>query len=458
MTQQPKNQAPKNTQQAKASSKKGISPPLIVGGVLGLMILLIGAWFALSGNQNESTIAQPPATTAPPNTTESTPNDTARQATIPTSPTESGTEVPTIPNAPSGSNVAQSQIPVNPSVTSSPQANQIEVAVIPPFAVAAAATNNKTPVTVAAVSTGINPEEPLMSINGNPFKPLKLDKNAVTATQSPQPIVQKPAIPPKAPTPKPKAVTKKPVATTKPKVDSLGSRGGAIAVAPLPGTTTSIRPVKVTSVAIPKQVKPTTKKPTTAKTNSKTPTKTTTKKPVSTPKVTPKVTLSAPKKPTTSSLGGVMPTANIPGSGSSFSKKTQPKVMKPPVAGMNAPGNNTTTKPSQNTKTSIPTASSTKPQVISELSQMPEEIQQPTGPTKLETYITNNEMALNGVVLGTINTAIFRSKGGFVVLTSGQKIPDTEILVKEVTATTATLELATDAEPLKETLKLDGES
>lgn len=443
----------KNAQPAKAPLKKGISPPIIVGGVLGLMILLIGAWFMLSGNQNEPVIAQPPAITEPSNTTETSPNDTTPQTNTPTSPVKGTTEVPTIPSsAPSGvSNTAN--VPVNPSVSSSPQANQIEVAVIPPFVVAAAAQDNKAPVTVAAVSKGINPEEPLMSINGNPFKPLKLDKDAV-ATKPPEPVIKKPITPAPKPAAKPKTVAKKPV--TKPKVDSLGSRGGAIAVAPLPGTTTSIQPVKITPVPTPKQIIQTTKK--TTKTATKTTAKTTTKKPVAKPKVTPKVTLSVPKKSAAASLGGVMPTAKIPGSGSSFGKRTQPKVMKPPVVGMNAPGNNTTTQPSSKTTTSTPTTPNTKPQVISELSQMPEKTKQPTGPTKLETYITSNEMALNGVVLGTINTAIFRSKGGFVVLTSGQKIPDTEILVKEVTATTATLELATDTEPLKETLKLDGES
>lgn len=456
MTQHPENETQKSKAPPRKKQALAVSPPLIVGGVLGLMVLLLGAWFMLSGNQNTTTVQQPPAptpTNQPSNEQDETdtanPNLAAPE-TAPTETPETTVDVPTIPTAPT--DTTNSDVPVNPSVESTPDANQIEVAVIPPFAVDAASPTDQPLVTVDALSQGINPDEPLIGVGSNPFKPLKLDKNAVTANQSPQPVAVKPPTPVKKPAATPAKTTPKTTAkpkTTQPKVDALGTRGGAIAVAPLPGTSTTIRPVQIKRIPAPVQVK----KPTTSKTSTTKP-KTTTK-----PQAAPKITLSTPKKPATTSLGGVMPTAKIPGSG--FSNATKPKApVKPPVTGMNAPGNNTASstgqKPSQ-TSSKLNTPNN-KPQVISELSQAPATPKAPAGPTKLESYITNNEIALNGVVLGTVNTAIFRSKEGFVVLASGQKIPETEILVKKVTATTATLELATETEALEKTLKLDGES
>ena len=44
---------------------------------------------------------------------------------------------------------------------------------------------------------------------------------------------------------------------------------------------------------------------------------------------------------------------------------------------------------------------------------------------------------------------IFRSKDGYVVVAVGQTLPDSQVTVKEVTATGATLSLGTDSKTLE---------
>lgn len=65
----------------------------------------------------------------------------------------------------------------------------------------------------------------------------------------------------------------------------------------------------------------------------------------------------------------------------------------------------------------------------------------------------NRQIVLNAAVLGPVNTAILRSKDGFVVLSVGQTLPDSNAVLREVTATSATLALGDDIT----TLKLDND-
>ena len=44
-------------------------------------------------------------------------------------------------------------------------------------------------------------------------------------------------------------------------------------------------------------------------------------------------------------------------------------------------------------------------------------------------------------MLGPLNTAVFKTDRGFVVVSVGQNIPDTNIIVREVSASSATLAL-----------------
>ncbi|MCD0176969.1 hypothetical protein IHN32_13550, partial [Deinococcus sp. 14RED07] len=67
----------------------------------------------------------------------------------------------------------------------------------------------------------------------------------------------------------------------------------------------------------------------------------------------------------------------------------------------------------------------------------------------LDAFVQTQELAFNAVVLGPVNTAIFRSKDGFVVVSVGQTLPDTQVTVKEVTATGATLSLGNNSRTLE---------
>lgn len=68
----------------------------------------------------------------------------------------------------------------------------------------------------------------------------------------------------------------------------------------------------------------------------------------------------------------------------------------------------------------------------------------PAAATRLEEIISRLQLVYSGVVLGPINTAIFRSvEGGFAVPLGG-RIPGTEVIVQAITAESVTLALETD--------------
>ncbi|MFC6658997.1 hypothetical protein [Deinococcus multiflagellatus] len=98
--------------------------------------------------------------------------------------------------------------------------------------------------------------------------------------------------------------------------------------------------------------------------------------------------------------------------------------------------------------TATPTPST--PQVITDLSAPPTAGTTPAASTNaLDSFVQTQELAFNAVVLGPVNTAIFRSKDGFVVVSVGQTLPDTQVTVKEVTATSATLSLGNNTTTLE---------
>jgi hypothetical protein len=72
----------------------------------------------------------------------------------------------------------------------------------------------------------------------------------------------------------------------------------------------------------------------------------------------------------------------------------------------------------------------------------------PPEPTALEQLISGQELEFTSVVLGPVNTAIFKTKTGFLVVPLGQTLPDSAAVVQTVTANSATLQLG------KETLEL----
>lgn len=72
----------------------------------------------------------------------------------------------------------------------------------------------------------------------------------------------------------------------------------------------------------------------------------------------------------------------------------------------------------------------------------------PPEPSALELLVKDQSLSFSSVVLGPVNTAIFNTKNGFIVVPLGQTLPDSEVMVQTVTANSATLQLG------KETLEL----
>ncbi|WP_407538362.1 hypothetical protein Q0M94_09455 [Deinococcus radiomollis] len=67
----------------------------------------------------------------------------------------------------------------------------------------------------------------------------------------------------------------------------------------------------------------------------------------------------------------------------------------------------------------------------------------------LDQLVQSRNLVFNAVVLGPINTAIFKTAQGFVVVPTGQNLPDSTVTLKEVTATSATLSLGDDSKILE---------
>ncbi|AZI42725.1 hypothetical protein EHF33_08140 [Deinococcus psychrotolerans] len=104
------------------------------------------------------------------------------------------------------------------------------------------------------------------------------------------------------------------------------------------------------------------------------------------------------------------------------------------------------------------TASSAAPGVITQLNDaapVANSTAQAPAPTSaaplntLERYIQERNLSFNSAVLGPLNTAVFKTDRGFVVVSVGQNIPDTNINVREVSASSATLALDNTAKTLQ---------
>lgn len=67
----------------------------------------------------------------------------------------------------------------------------------------------------------------------------------------------------------------------------------------------------------------------------------------------------------------------------------------------------------------------------------------------LDQLVQSRNLVFNAVVLGPINTAIFKTDAGFVVVPTGQNLPDSTVTLKEVTATSVTLSLGNDSKILE---------
>lgn len=368
--------------------------------LLGLLLLVaaIGLWYVLT-NRSGTPDAGTPATTPSAGAGDTVP------VTPPTQTDSAGSGAATGTGVQSG--------------------GPVDVEVIPPFPTsepAAEPTVTDTPPTPA----GINPAGTLASVPGNnPFRPLSVEGGAQTATpaQSNGTISSNSG----ASTP----VTSAPTATVTP-IPS----GGTLGLNPISGTGSS------SSGALPI---PTIPSPSGSS------------EPVTVTPITSDGTVSALPTGTSGVNPGTVSTGSEP--------VTTITPVKPPVAGVNVPSvtrlpgltaNAGTTGNAQTgtgaagagTAGSLPTSAPQPgtPQVISEIGAGTSAA---TAPSALETFVQTQQLAFNAVVLGPVNTAIFRSKDGYVVVAVGQTLPDSQVTVKDVTATGATLSLGNDSKTLE---------
>ncbi|GHF99506.1 hypothetical protein GCM10017783_09460 [Deinococcus piscis] len=69
----------------------------------------------------------------------------------------------------------------------------------------------------------------------------------------------------------------------------------------------------------------------------------------------------------------------------------------------------------------------------------------PDNGTALSRTLNRQGLRFNGAVLGPTDTAIFKSNQGFMVLAKGDRLPDTDIVVQQITANSVTLALGQDS-------------
>ena len=395
--------------------------------LLLLMVGLIGLWYVLTNKPSTTELSQ-----QPPATGSATGADPA--TTAPGTGTAAGDPdaVPvTTPGTTSGTS--------GPALEVQPD-SQVQVETIPPFPTDDVVTEAPAPEPV--VPDGINPDGVIAATPGiNPFKPLSLDGSTTTAETTPNttPTDTTPAVPS---TPVEAVTAIDPARPVTPQVDVLGSNGGALGLSPIPGADggVNVESGSVSGGALPVPVIPG------ADGSAGT---------EATPVVVP--------VPADGQDAGSAVTAGQGQTGTVV--LTPPAPVRPPVVGVTVPGTVTrlpdSAAPSASGQaaagaagsggatpvTTVPAAST--PQFIRELGQGDTSTTPGTAASALEQYVTEQALVFNAVVLGPINTAIFRSKAGYVVVASGQPLPDSKVTVGNVTATSATLNLGTESTTLE---------
>lgn len=330
------------------------------------------------------------------------PDDTAvTPGTTTGTPVTPGDTVPVTPPEQSGSTGQDGQ---GSGVQSG---GQVDVEVIPPFPTGdtAATPTQPEPADTPPTPAGINPAGTLATVPGNnPFRPLAIEDNGQPSTPAPAPSA--PASTPSASAPVASAPTVTPIPST-----------GAVGLSPLPSSGND------TGGALPVPTIPVTD---------------------GTPSVTP-----IPS-------GGPVAIGTTP-VGTTPAGTDTPAPVKPPVAGVSVPGITrvpasvpaaSTPGAGQGGAAALPTGAPQPgtPQVISEVASGGGVV---SATSALDSFVQTQELAFNAVVLGPVNTAIFRSKDGYVVVAVGQTLPDSQVTVKEVTATGATLSLGNDSKTLE---------
>ncbi|WP_216328493.1 hypothetical protein [Deinococcus aestuarii] len=300
------------------------------------------------------------------------------------------------------------------------QGGQVEVPSIPAFGADPAPAARPEPEPTPPPG-GINPDTPLAALpTGNPFRPLELVQDPAGASgAAPSPVTAAP-------------VTASPVTVTPTAVaPSTLAAPGRLELESVPSGEDDVAPA-AEPVVIPPLPRA----------------------------ATPVAVASAPVS------GGAFPVPTAPPAGvvtltpPSGGRETAPTApvppVRPPVAGVRVPGGSPDltallgqrsprgTAPAAGTgaapATPLPTPE--LPQPITQLGTDAAATAAPVSP--LDDLVRRRELAFDAGVLGPVNTAILRSKGGFLVVSAGQPLPDSDVVVRDVTATGATLVLGTE--------------
>lgn len=361
--------------------------------VLLLLAALIGAWYVWTSGRTAGTGDQSPA------------------------PTPSA-------GAPEASSTAPSGLAVQPG-------SQVDVPTLPPYGTpdtsAAAPPASDTPPTPG----GINPDTPLAALPSvNPFRPLALDAKANSAAPVPRS------------TPAPATRLAQPVTPPAPPVVTPAPVGGALAIAPLPGSggAVKVEAPTVTGGAFPTPTLPG------ASRNGPEPAVVTLKPPATT-SVTPQPQPQAPSSGTP---------VLAPKARSAVTPVVTSAPVRPPLAGMSVPrssidltGTLASTPSEKGSSTETSVTALPAPGTPQPITQLGADSAETTPVNALEQLIHNRQLSLNATVLGPVNTAILRSRDGFLVVSVGQALPDTKVVVRDVTASSITLALDNDTKTLE---------
>ncbi|MFB9993010.1 hypothetical protein ACFFLM_13635 [Deinococcus oregonensis] len=457
--------------------------------ILLLMVALIGGWYVWTSTRSANVIASSGTGTTG---TGGTGNGNDNGGTVPIEGAPAGGNTGTAgtgTTTPDGTVVGNTAVGTNAGET--PAQNNVApdgtvtIPTLPPLGNddgTLVGPNGEGTTVATPAPGGINPDTPLVLLPGvNPFRPLsvKADLNAAGGTTPTGSVTATANTNPSSGNTNTTPTNTGTLGNSG--LDPLGTNGGAVAISPIPGSgdTVSGDSVDVTGGAFPIPTIPGADGASTS--GSDTPGGVT---------ITPGVPTTLPDTVTANNGGagsngtgstgtttsGTNPSSNTDAGNAGTNDNgtavtpVEPPLppIKPPVAGVSVPGvsrvpslttnantgSTATTSGTDATGTSVTAALPTTaprpgtPQVITELTPLstgtPAETTRP-----LDQNIAARELAFNAVVLGPVNTAIFRSKDGFLVVSVGQTLPDSDIVIKEVTATSATLALGNDTQTLE---------
>lgn len=451
--------------------------------ILLLMVALIGGWYVWTSSRNANVISSSGTGTTGTGGPDNSGTDGEGPVTIegaPTNPTPgTGAVDPATGSVGSDGTATGNGTGEETSVESNVAPDgTVTIPTLPPLGNddgTVAGPNGEGSTVATPAPGGINPDTPLVLLPGvNPFRPLSVKTDANAAGTTPTGSVT--AVNPSSgnTTPSNTGTPNSGGAASNGSPDPLGINGGAVPISPIPGSgeTVPSDSAEVSGGAFPLPNIPGADGSGTDSSGADSGVTITPGLPTVTPLPTTPDTVTADNGGN-SATGNAGTSTNGAGTNTAVTPPVERPLppIKPPVAGVSVPGVSRVPNLNANTGTtgtanngangaasgtdagvtaSLPTTAPRPgtPQVITELAPIgtdtPAETARP-----LDQGIAARELAFNAVVLGPVNTAIFRSKDGFLVVSVGQTLPDSDIVIKEVTATSATLALGNDTQTLE---------